>query len=71
MEDYNSLNENFNTKLDAWINDIKDKGCKTVIYSLSDINYKLRFDEMINTFNIPKPKVGGPQKSFANRKFGT
>lgn len=53
MEDYNSLNENFNDKLDAWIIDIKEKGCNTVIYSLSDINYKLRFDEMITTFNIP------------------
>ena len=51
--DFSSLNENLNDKLENWISDIKNKNCNTVIYSLSDINYKLGFDEMITTFNVP------------------
>lgn len=54
MENYNNLNQNFNNRLNDWINKIKETNNKTVIYSLSDINYKSRFEEMIKTFNTSK-----------------
>jgi len=49
----NGLNENFNDNINTWIDELKDKNMKTILYSISDINYKPRFDEMINTFNVP------------------
>lgn len=53
MENYYELNTNYNDRLNAWVDQIKETNKKTVIYSLSDINYSLRFDEMIQTFNTP------------------
>jgi hypothetical protein len=50
------LNEDFRENIEKWINEIKIKtnnNINTIIYSISDINYKLRFDEMINTFDVP------------------
>ena len=47
----NNMNEDFSVEIDNWINKIKNKGKKTIIYSLSDINYKNRFEEMIKTFD--------------------
>lgn len=53
MDDYNSLNEDLNDKLKIWVDEIKHINAKTIIYSMSDINYKSRFEEMIDTYNIP------------------
>jgi hypothetical protein len=47
-----------NCEIDDWMQQIKQKSLNkdfdTVIYSISDINYKSRFDEMICTFDVPK-----------------
>jgi len=53
MDNYYGLNSNYNDRLDIWIEQIKQKNNKTVIYSLSDINYSSRFEEMIQTFTTP------------------
>lgn len=53
MNDYNGMNVNINKNLSIWIDELKLKNVNTIIYSLSDINYKTRFDEMITTFNVP------------------
>lgn len=53
MDDYNGMNVNINKNLSIWIDELKSKNLNTIIYSLSDINYKKRFDEMISTFDVP------------------